>query len=120
MGNLARTTLTYVIWTLVVFDLAGGVVVRASLAATETSADEVTVASETSDAAKVHIAWAIAVVTGLACLAAGFAVAHVGSAAMGAVTERPELMGRAILFVGLAEGIAIYGLLVAILLMRRM
>ena len=39
------------------------------------------------------------------------------TAAMGAVSERPELMGRALLFVGLAEGIAIYGLVVGIMIL---
>ena len=60
---------------------------------------------------------AIAVVVGLSCVGAGYAVGAVGAAAMGAVTERPELIGRAIIFVGLAEGIAIYGLLIAIMLL---
>jgi V/A-type H+/Na+-transporting ATPase subunit K len=58
-----------------------------------------------------------ALVTGVACVAAGMAVGKVGAAALGAVSERPELLGRTLIFVGLAEGIAIYGLIVAILLM---
>jgi V/A-type H+-transporting ATPase subunit K len=41
----------------------------------------------------------------------------VGSAAMGAVAERPELMGRSLIYVGLAEGIAIYGVVVAIMIL---
>ena len=49
----------------------------------------------------------------------GYALGAVGSAAMGAVTERPELIGRAIIFVGLAEGIAILGLLIGILLVMQ-
>ena len=52
-------------------------------------------------------------------LAAGYAVARVASAGVGAVTEKPELMGRILVFVGLAEGIAIYGLIVAILILNR-
>lgn len=59
---------------------------------------------------------AIAVVVSLSCVAAGYAVGKVGSAAMGAASEKPELIGRALLFVALAEGIAIYGVLAAILL----
>ena len=58
--------------------------------------------------------------TGLAALGAGYAVAHVGSAAVGAVAEKPELFGRALVLVGLAEGIAIYGLIVSILILNRM
>ncbi len=62
---------------------------------------------------------AAAVAVGLSCIAAGIAVAAVGAAAMGAVAERPELMGRSIIFVGLAEGIAIYGLIVAIIMLGK-
>ena len=50
------------------------------------------------------------------CLAAGYAVGKVGAAALGAASEKPELLTRSLLFVALAEGIAIYGLLVAVLL----
>ncbi|MBF0212339.1 MAG: H+transporting two-sector ATPase C subunit [Magnetococcales bacterium] len=63
---------------------------------------------------------AAALATGLSALAAGFAVAHVGSAAVGAITEKPELMGRMLILVGLAEGIAIYGLIVSILILNRL
>ncbi|MFA7386469.1 MAG: ATP synthase subunit C [Thiohalobacteraceae bacterium] len=62
---------------------------------------------------------AAALATGLASLGAGFAVAGVGSAAIGAITEKPELLGRTLIFVGLAEGIAIYGLIVSILILNR-
>jgi len=61
-----------------------------------------------------------AAVTGLAAIGAAIAVAIVGSAAMGAVAEKPETAGRALLFVGLAEGIAIYGLIVAIMILGRL
>jgi V/A-type H+/Na+-transporting ATPase subunit K len=63
---------------------------------------------------------AAALATGLAALGAGFAVASVGSAAIGAVTEKPELLGRTLIFVGLAEGIAIYGLIISILILNRL
>jgi V/A-type H+-transporting ATPase subunit K len=44
----------------------------------------------------------------------------VGAAALGAIGERPEIAGRALIFVGLAEGIAIYGLIVAIMILGRL
>ena len=47
------------------------------------------------------------------------AVAYTGAAALAAMSERPELFGRAMVIVGLAEGIAIYGLIVAIILIGR-
>lgn len=62
---------------------------------------------------------AAALSTGLATLAAGYAVGRVGSAAIGAVAEKPELFGRVLVLVGLAEGIAIYGLIVSILILNR-
>lgn len=62
---------------------------------------------------------AAALATGLSSLAAGFAVATVGSAAIGALAEKPELLGRSLIIVGLAEGIAIYGLIVSILILNR-
>jgi V/A-type H+/Na+-transporting ATPase subunit K len=62
---------------------------------------------------------AAAVAAGLSTLAAGYAVAAVGSAAVGALAEKPELLGRVLILVGLAEGIAIYGLIVAVLILNR-
>jgi len=52
-------------------------------------------------------------------IGAAFAVAYTGSAALAAMSERPELFGRAMVIVGLAEGIAIYGLIVAVILIGR-
>jgi len=68
------------------------------------------------------VAWgliAAALSTALAAIGAGYAVARVGSAAVGAIAEKPELFGRALVLVGLAEGIAIYGLIVSILILNR-
>jgi V/A-type H+/Na+-transporting ATPase subunit K len=50
---------------------------------------------------------------------AGIAVAYTGAAALAAMSERPELFGRAMVIVGLAEGIAIYGLIVGIILIGK-
>jgi V/A-type H+-transporting ATPase subunit K len=54
-----------------------------------------------------------------ATIGAGIAVAYTGAAALAALSERPELFGRAMVIVGLAEGIAIYGLVVAIILVGK-
>ncbi len=62
---------------------------------------------------------AAAASTGLSAIGAAYAVAVVGGAAMAAVAEKPEVAGRAIVFVGLAEGIAIYGLIIAIMILGR-
>jgi V/A-type H+-transporting ATPase subunit K len=63
---------------------------------------------------------AAAAAAGLAALGAGYAVAQVGTAALGALAEKPDLFGRVLVIVGLAEGIAIYGLIVAILVLNRL
>jgi V/A-type H+-transporting ATPase subunit K len=63
---------------------------------------------------------AAAVATGASSLGAGYAVGTVGAAAVGALTEKPELLGRMLILVGLAEGIAIYGLLISILIFNRL
>ena len=52
-------------------------------------------------------------------IGAAIAVAYTGAAALAALSERPELFGRAMVIVGLAEGIAIYGLIVAIILIGK-
>lgn len=63
---------------------------------------------------------AAAAATGLSSIAAGYAVGMVGSAGMGTLAEKPELLGRVLVLVGLAEGIAIYGLIVSILILNRL
>ena len=60
-----------------------------------------------------------AIVAGLSSIGAAVAVAAVGAAALGAMSEKPEIAGRALIFLGLAEGIAIYGLIVAIMILGR-
>ena len=54
-----------------------------------------------------------------ALIAAAIAVAYTGAAALAAMSERPEMFGRAMVVVGLAEGIAIYGLIISIILIGR-
>jgi len=62
---------------------------------------------------------AAAIAVGLACLAGGMAVGKIGAAAMGAMSENPELSGKALPFVGLAEGICLWGMLVGVLILFR-
>ena len=62
---------------------------------------------------------AAAIATGLATVGAGIAVSGTGAAAVGAIAEKPESFGRSLIFVGLAEGIAIYGLIIAFMVLNR-
>jgi V/A-type H+-transporting ATPase subunit K len=82
--------------------------------AQEAQAAEAPVA-ETSTAVWKYIAAALAV--GISCIAGGIAVGQIGSAAMGAMSENPELSGKALPYAGLAEGICLWGFLVALLIL---
>ena len=62
-----------------------------------------------------YIATALAV--GIAAMGGAMAVAKIGSAAMGAMAEKPDLSGKALPYVGLAEGICLWGFLVAVLIL---
>ena len=68
-------------------------------------------------AADPYASLAAGISTGLAALGAGVAVSGTGAAAIGAIAEKPEMFGRSLIFVGLAEGVAIYGLLIAFLVL---
>jgi V/A-type H+-transporting ATPase subunit K len=61
-----------------------------------------------------------ALATAASSLAGGYAVAKLGAAAVGALAEKPDLFGRLLIFVGLAEGIAIYGVIISILILNRL
>lgn len=61
----------------------------------------------------------IALPTALSTIAAGIAVGPIGAASLAAVSEKPEMFGRTLVYLGLAEGIAIYGLVLSILLLNR-
>ena len=63
---------------------------------------------------------AAALSTGMATIGAGYAVGAVGSSALGAVSEDEKILGKTLIFVGLAEGIAIYGLIISILILGRL
>lgn len=81
------------------------------------SAPAVVATAPTGSGGAALIAAAIAVAG--SSIGAAFAVAYTGSAALAAMSERPEIFGRAMVVVGLAEGIAIYGLIISIILIGK-
>ncbi len=104
------------------FVFVGALVALAFVATAGTGAAEVTTTAaqgggsgSSSSAALIGAAIAVAG----SSLGAAIAVAYTGAAALAAMSERPELFGRAMVIVGLAEGIAIYGLIVAIILIGK-
>jgi V/A-type H+-transporting ATPase subunit K len=60
-----------------------------------------------------------ALATGLSCIGAGIAVASSASAAIGAISENPKTFGKALIFVALAEGVALYGMLISIQILAK-
>jgi V/A-type H+-transporting ATPase subunit K len=61
--------------------------------------------------------FAAALAVGISCMAGGMAVGRIGTAAMGAMSENAELSGKALPYAGLAEGICLWGFLVALLIL---
>jgi V/A-type H+/Na+-transporting ATPase subunit K len=98
--------------------LAGAVVLLlAAATADPASAAATTATAGTGGSTGALIGAGIAVAG--SSIGAGIAVAYTGAAALAIMSERPELFGRAMVIVGLAEGIAIYGLVVGIILIGK-
>jgi len=96
--------------------LAGAVLLVMAMTAGPSGAESSTTNSSSS-ASSALLGASIAVAG--SSLGAALAVAYTGSAALAAISERPELFGRAMVIVGLAEGIAIYGLIIAVILIGK-
>jgi V/A-type H+-transporting ATPase subunit K len=67
----------------------------------------------------IGLASSAAFVTAVSIVGAGYAVGRIGSAALGAAAEKPELLTRSILFVALAEGLAVLGFAIAMMLLQK-
>ena len=63
---------------------------------------------------------AAALVTGLSCIGGGIAVASAASAALGAISEDQSVLGKSLIFVGLAEGVALYGLIISFMILGQL
>lgn len=93
----------------------------------QTPSDEAGANVETKDAALRQIEaqetqfalLAASIAFGLGALGAGIAISHVGAAAMGAVTEKPQVAGQALIFVALAEGIVVFGFVMALMILGK-
>lgn len=86
-------------------------------------ASEVAPAAAAAEASAVYravgLAAAAAFAIAISVLGAGYAVGRIGAAALGAAAEKPELLTRSILFVALAEGLAVLGFAIAMLLLQK-
>ena len=102
---------------LLVAGLTAGPAGAAATATAVGAAKSAAAVSATSSGAGALLGAAIAVAG--STIGAGIAVAYTGAAALAIMSERPELFGRAMVIVGLAEGIAIYGLVIGIILIGK-
>jgi V/A-type H+-transporting ATPase subunit K len=105
MANVAVAATALIVLAAIAF----GIVEPAGAAATGSAA--------ASDPGAALIGASIAIAG--ACIGASIAVAYTGAAALAAISEKPELFGRALVVLGLAEGIAVYGLIVALILIGK-
>ena len=80
-------------------------------------AQEAADAGITAPPASVWRYFAAALAVGISCVAGGMAVGRIGAAAMGAMSENADLSGKALPYAGLAEGICLWGFLVALLIL---
>ncbi len=62
---------------------------------------------------------AASIAFGFGALGAGYAISHVGAAAMGAVAEKPEIAGQALIFIALAEGLVVFGFITALMILGK-
>lgn len=87
--------------------------------------DTALAAAETAAASSAGLATglgylAAALVTGLSCIGGGIAVASAASAALGAISEDSSVLGKSLIFVGLAEGVALYGLIISFMILGKL
>ena len=76
------------------------------------------ITSEQAEVAKFGFI-AAAMAFGFGALGAGIAIANVGAAAMGAISEKPEVAGQALIFIALAEGLVVFGFITALIILGR-
>ena len=85
----------------------------------EDTTPQTTASQQAADSSKSFGLMAAALATGLAGIGGGIAVAAAAPAAIGATSEDPKAFGKALIFVALGEGIALYGLLISILILNK-
>ena len=119
----SRSALGVLVAADVLLALASLVVLVVALTGPTAAAHPATVAAAAQPASGSSASWAAllgaAIAVAGSSIGAAIAVAYTGAAALAAMSERPELFGRAMVIVGLAEGIAIYGLIVAVILIGK-
>lgn len=119
-GTKARSAVaTQLLAFMVICVLTFAIPVVASAATANSPATPTTASDTTADSGKGLGLIAAALAVGIAGIGGGIAVAAAAPAAIGATSEDPKAFGKAIIFVALGEGIALYGLLISILILQK-
>lgn len=83
------------------------------------SASETQGSAETGSSSLMWVVLSAAIAFSFGALAAGYAISHVGSAAMGAMSEKPEIGSQALIFIALAEGVVVFGFITALMILGK-
>ena len=84
------------------------------------AAEEATSAAGSASSAAGMGYLSAALATGLSCLGGGIAVSAAASAALGAISEDSSILGKSLIFVGLAEGVCLYGLIISFMILGKL
>ena len=98
-------------------DSLAGLSVDSSSDSSETAETAAVAASSTATGLG-YIAAALSI--GMSCIGGGIAVASAASAALGAISEDSSILGKSLIFVGLAEGVCLYGLIIAFMIIGKL
>ncbi|MDH3981424.1 MAG: ATP synthase subunit C [Kiritimatiellaceae bacterium] len=120
-NRLRKNITSSIIGLLAIFSIASVMFCSTSYASSEVEDLNKPVAevSESASKALPYGLIAASIAFGFGALGAGFAISHVGAAAMGAVAEKPEIAGQALIFVALAEGIVVFGFITALMILGK-
>jgi V/A-type H+-transporting ATPase subunit K len=109
------TSLAMTVGLMILFGLAAGAVAGAQ----ETSRAAAGVLTAEQAGVQKYGLIAAALAFGAGAIGAGLAIAHVGSAAMGAIGEKPEIASQALIFIALAEGLVVFGFITALMILGK-
>ncbi len=116
VAKLSKYNISFILLVLTLFVIIAVLATSLCIAATLVTESNHTVLSGGGDPNEMlYLGAGLAV--GLACIGAGYALGHATKAGFAAIIEKPELRGFVLIMAGLAEGIAIYGLLIAIIML---
>ncbi len=96
----------------------GGYAQNQSEKSVESAGSNSIMSAEQADVAKFGLI-AAAIAFGFGAIGAGIAIANVGAAAMGAIAEKPEIAGQALIFIALAEGLVVFGFITALMILGK-